>query len=227
MTIGGFGTMFLFGLMMAAAAAAAAAVTSGVCAMSPPKLSLLMPGQSTLPRICVSCVLSCGRARSVPFDRFVCVKGSICNTAGRYAGVFVDPSTARLALESDVDAIVLEQRQQNERSGTSNADHDNEPFFSRPLVIPFPFAWDFNAAVEPPSQVARHPLHLASPSCAFAWDLSCDVSSPLPFHRGYRADAPANGPKESWKEGSWSETMNALLVRHLHLPTAHCSVSSK
>jgi hypothetical protein len=195
--------------------------------MSPPKRSLLMPGQPSLPRICVSFVLSCGRARSVPFDCFVCVKDLICNNVGRYAGVFVDPSTARHALESDVDAKVLEQRQQNERSSTLNADQNNEFFFSRPLVIPFPFAWDFNASVESPSQVARHSLHLASPSCAFAWDLSCDVSSPLSFHRGYRADAPANGPKESWKEGSWSETMNALLVRHLHLRTAHCSVSSK
>jgi hypothetical protein len=123
----------------------------------------------------------------------------------------MDPSTARRAIESDVDAdadAVLRQQQNQSASRESNAEY----LLSSGLNISFPFAWDFNATVQSPSPIAKHASHVVSPLCTFAWDLSCNDPSPLPLRRVFKVDAPSNESKRCWEEGPWSEAMKMLQV---------------
>ena len=140
----------------------------------------------------------------------------------RYAGVYLDPVTARHALGSCHDCDVQEQ-QQHECSNAMLPDADcavESSMGDLPTVL-FPFAWNWNATVESSSQVSS-----SAPLCGFVWDMPGDVSS-WPNLCVFASPAASTVEIKPWEERSWSETMNALLVRHLHLRTAHCSVSSK
>jgi hypothetical protein len=120
----------------------------------------------------------------------------------RYAGVYLDPSTARLALQNDADAALPQQQCQ----GVNDGDMDIR---AEPSTIPlsslsFPFSWNFNATVECLQQVTRH-------MCAFAWDDTCILPA-LPISRSSSNAAPVDEGERLWEQGSWSETVKAWQV---------------
>lgn len=139
----------------------------------------------------------------------------------RYAGVYLDPLTARNAFESDSDRADGEHRHTCSKETSSKIDFCKFESPSRALSTGvFPIAWNPNSTVEYASQFTSS----ASP-CAFVWDVSFGAPSLLPQCAFIDPVVPSDERTTmAWMERSWGETVTAFKVQQKEIHYFPCYV---
>jgi hypothetical protein len=137
----------------------------------------------------------------------------------RYTGVYLDPSSARNAFESDSDGTDREQHQKCSKETLSKIDFCKFEPPSRALsTAVFPIAWNPNSTVEYASQFAS-----SSSSCAFVWNMSFDAPSLLRRCAFIDPAAPSDDRTYMpWMERSWGETVRAFKVQQKEIDCFPC-----
>lgn len=137
----------------------------------------------------------------------------------RYTGVFLDPSSARDAVESDSEGADHEQHQKCSKERLSKNDFCKFESPSGALSpVAFPLGWNPNSAVEHASQFTS-----SSSSCAFVWDMSFDAPSSLPQCAFIDPAAPSDELTTlPWMERSWDQTVRAFKVQQKEIDSFPC-----